>query len=150
VNANEMLSPLLQTWTDEARKEQHHSIPPQPPRSYALRCLDKKVILTQFLDHQSSLVEHYMSEQTTITVPHILTSLGIIWDHPANWNIVDCSVLPSTCSMATLGHAMPMLQLRYFLTFILEHLPHPPTHLNLFFVTVVSLSHSRKLLVDRL
>jgi hypothetical protein len=48
--------------------------------------------------------------------------------------------------MATLGHAL----LRHSLTFILEHLPHPPTHLNLFFLTAISLSHTRKLLVDRL
>jgi hypothetical protein len=73
-----MLSPLLQTWTEEASKEWHHSIPPQPLRSYALRCLDKKVMLMQFLDPQSPLVELYMSKQTTITVPHILTSLEII------------------------------------------------------------------------
>jgi len=63
------------------RRGKQRMAPFQPttnPRSYALRCLDKKVMLMQFLDHQSPLVEHYMLKQTTITVPYILTSLGII------------------------------------------------------------------------
>jgi hypothetical protein len=72
-----MLSPLLHASTEEASKEWSHSILPQP-RSFALRCLDKEVKLVQFLDHQNKHVEHYMSKQTTIKVPHILTCLRII------------------------------------------------------------------------
>jgi hypothetical protein len=49
-------------------------------------------------------------------VPHIFTSMEVIWDQPADQNFIDCPLLVS-CSSMTLDHILSVSQLTQSRTF---------------------------------